>query len=149
VRWWLFLLLAGCEVPNTAVVFENDLPSTVYAAFWQVAVDTPIAPGSASPPAGVVSASANTAYAVLAPGWDPSSSELPKTLIALESVDGFAVPLGDTLDIPVDGTAFAGNCAAGSTLPQTEADFITQRVFATDFIGLIYDAATCTTTGGP
>jgi len=51
------------------------------------------------------------------------------------------------LHIPVDDATFSGNCAAGSVLTQTQADFITRRVFATDFAGRHYDAATCTTTG--
>jgi hypothetical protein len=53
------------------------------------------------------------------------------------------------LTITVDDTAFIGNCAAGTFLAQTEADFVTQRVFAQTFAGLHYDAATCTTTGAP
>ena len=55
--------------------------------------------------------------------------------------------LNNTLHIPVDDTTFVENCSAGSSLTQNQADFITQRVFASDFAGLNYDAQTCTTTG--
>ncbi len=151
VRLVVFCLLAaGCEVPSTNLVAANAYPSTyVYAAFWQVAIATPIAPGATSNPLPVVSASANRAYALLAPGWDPASGAMPTSFVALESIDGFAVHLGDTLDITIGDATFAGNCTAGSVLSQADADFITQRVFATEFAGFTYDAATCTTTGGP
>src|SRR5580700_5056432 len=71
-----------------------------------------------------VPASANTAYAVLAPGWDPTSSTSPT---------GFAVPLGDTLQIPVEDKTFMGNCASKSFLSQSQADLITQRIFPSIF----------------
>jgi hypothetical protein len=101
-----------------------------------------------------VPASDNTAWVVLAPGWDPSSSSPPKSFVVLQSLSGFAVHLNDTLHIPVDDADFAGNCVSGSTLTQSQADFITQLVFVKDpvtggpgiFQGLQYDAATCTTT---
>jgi hypothetical protein len=97
-----------------------------------------------------VAASANTAYVVLAPGWDPTSDPTsttqPTSFIVLQSRDGFAVNLGDTLHIPVDDTTFAGNCTAGSVLTQAQADFITQLVFPSTFRSFHYDAATCTTT---
>jgi hypothetical protein len=46
----------------------------------------------------------------------------------------------------VDDTDFAGNCATGSALTQSQADVITQLVFPSIFQGLQYDAATCRTT---
>jgi hypothetical protein len=64
----------------------------------------------------------------------------------MQSRSGFAVHLNDTLHIPVDDADFAGNCATGSALTQSQADFITQLVFPGTFQGLQYDAATCTTT---
>jgi hypothetical protein len=145
------LLVSACAVPNTNVVFENGYTSiVVYAAFWQVGLAEPLSPGGASDPETVVPASPNTAYALLAPGWSASSTTQPPTsLVALQSLDGFAVHLGDTLTIAVSDATFAGNCASGSMLDQTAADFITQRVFASEFIGLTYDAATCTTTNSP
>ncbi len=142
---------AGCDTPSTSVIVQNQFaPVTsfvVYRAFWQaVAFDDPIAPGEASDPASTVPASPNTAWALVAPGWDPASAATPTSFIVLQSRGGFAVSLRDTLRIPVDDTTFAGDCAAGSTLSQQEADFITRRVFAAELAGLVYDAATCTTT---
>jgi hypothetical protein len=159
----LALFAAGCNgPPPTYVVFHNDYPSSstrplvVYQAYWQ-ATSFPnpeagavggIPPGASSVPESAVPASAdmNMAYVVLAPGWDPTSSTPPTSFVLLESRGGFGVSLGDTLDIPIDDTTFVGNCAAGSTLNSSEADFIRQRVFAPVFANVDYDAKTCTTT---
>jgi hypothetical protein len=105
-------------------------------------------------PDDTVPASANTAYVILAPGWDPKSPTPPTSLVGMQSRNGFGVELGDTLQIPVDDATFIGNCASGSSLSQAQADFITQFVFPSDFATLRYDAATCTTApvgdaGGP
>lgn len=143
------LVLVGCfPRPDTSVVVENDYsPAServVYAAFWQaVSFSAPIQPGSSSPPVSTVAASENTAYVLLAPGWDPNDTETPKELIVLQSTAGFSVGFDDTLVIPVDDQTFTGNCASGSHLTQPDADFITQRVFQSQFAGLSYDAATC------
>jgi len=149
-------LVAGCDSPQTFVVLDNHYPPAampplvVYRALWQaVSFQTAVPPGSSSDPQSTVAASANTAYVLLAPGWDPKSSTQPTSFLVLQSIDGFEVHLNNTLHIPVDDMTFVGNCAAGSFLSQGQADFITQRVFASDFAGLSYDAATCTTTGGP
>jgi hypothetical protein len=146
----------GCDyidTPYTYVVVDNNYaasaatPLVVYQAYWQaVAFTTPVPPGSSSAPLSTVPASANTAWAVLAPGWDPSSSSPPTTFVVMQSRSGFAVHLGDTLHIPVDDADFAGNCATGSALTQSQADFITQLVFPSVFQELKYDAATCMTT---
>jgi hypothetical protein len=145
----------GCDSPNTNVVLDNRYPPSttdalvVYHAFWQaVSFTTPIRPGASSDPQNTVAASANTAYVLLAPGWDPTQSTSPPSLIVLSSQTGFDVHVNQTLRIPVDDSTFVGNCAAGRFLPQDQADFITQRVFASDFAGRSYDAATCTTSGG-
>ena len=153
----LFIALScsGCDQPHTYVVLENNYPRStvslvVYHAFWQaVSFQTPVPPESSSDPQDTIPASANTAYAVLAPGWDVTSSIAPTSLIAIQSRNGFEVHLNNTLHISVDDTTFVGNCASGSSLTQEQADLITQRVFASDFEGLSYDAATCTTSGGP
>jgi hypothetical protein len=144
----------GCEPPSTTstfVVLQNDYPRAsglvIYQAFWQaVSFQTPIPPGSSSDPENTVPASPNTAYVVLAPGWNPSSKTTPTTFIVLRSRTGYAVDVHDTVDIPVSDSSFDGDCAAGSFLTQSQADFITQRVFSSIFGGLEYDAATCTTT---
>jgi hypothetical protein len=160
----LWIFAAGCDTPQTNVVVDNRYPPSqanalvVYHAFWQaVSFTSPIPPGSSSDPQSAVAASANTAYVILAPGWNPAAdggSATPTSFVVLQSRDGFGVHLDTTLHIPVDDSAFAGNCAAGSFLTQEQADFITQRVFQGDFAGLRYDASTCATTpatggGGP
>ena len=144
----------ACEVPTTVVAVENQYPTAsndvVYRAFWQaVRFDMPLAPGNTSDELPTVPASANTAYALLAPGFDPASTTRPTSIVVLESKSGFSIPLDTTLHIPIDDTTFAGNCAAGSFLSQDQADFVTERVFQADMTGLIYDAATCTTRSAP
>jgi len=141
------------SAPQTQVVLDNqyapDTALVVYDAYWLNVsfAGEPVPPGSSSSPQSIVPASAdNTAYVVLAPGWDPTSTTPPQTLVVVQSRSGFAVALGDTLRIPVDDRGFEGNCAAGSRLTQSQADFLTQIVFTADFAGLAYDAATCTTT---
>lgn len=148
-------LAAAClnvDTPYTDVDLDNRYPASsatplvVYEAQWQaVTFSTPLLPGASSGPQPTVPASDNTAYAVLAPGWNPASTTRPSAFVVLQSRSGFAVNLGDTLRIAVDDTTFAGNCAAGSVLTQSEADFITQIVFASTFAGHRYVAATCTT----
>jgi hypothetical protein len=150
------LFLIGCDKPSTTVSVDNAYAPVdalvIFRAFWQaVLFDMPIAPGASSGPQDTVAASPNTAYVVVARGWDPAAAAAPSPaqLIVLQSRQGFEVHWNTTLHIPVDDTTFAGNCAAGSVLTQEQADFITQRVFAAEFAGRQYDAATCTTTGAP
>ena len=152
-------LLAGCDTPHTYVVIDNNYSLStsfvIYRAFWQSAsFPTPVPPGSSSDPQAALPASANTAYVVLAPNWNPASSNAPTAFIVMQSRSGFELHLDHTLHIPVDDVNFVGNCSAGSILSQDEADLITQRVFADTFTDLRYDATTCTTTpiddsGGP
>jgi hypothetical protein len=144
-------LAASCSAPTTRVVLENDYsPSSgliVYAAAWQaVSFPSPLPPGTSSDPQSTVPASANTAYVVLAPGWDPTSTATPTSLLLLESKVGYGVDLGDTLSIPLGDSTFAGNCASGSPLSQAEADFILQQEFPSVGAAAQYEAATCTTT---
>ncbi len=152
----LALLATGCanvDTPYTYVALDNGYPTSspvplvVYQAAWQAtAFQTPLPPGASSGPLATVPASENTAYVVLAPGWDPTSSSPPTSFVVLQSRSGFAVRLDTTLHIPVDDARFMGNCAAGSVLTQSQADFITQLVFPGTFQGLSYDAARCVTT---
>jgi hypothetical protein len=144
----------GCDPgPHTAVVLTNGYPATgtaplvVYRAYWEnVSFPTPIDPGFSASPQPAESTSGVTAYVVLAPGWDPELSATPKSLVVLQSRVPIATSYNDLLTITVDDTAFAGNCVAGSLLPQAQADFITQVVFPSDFAAYRYDAATCTLT---
>jgi hypothetical protein len=153
------LTAAGCDPgPHTAVVLANGyLPTSaappllvVYRAYWQnVSFPTPIEPGQASPPQPAESTSGDTAYVVLAPGWDPELQATPTSLVVLQSRVPIATSYNALLTITVDDTAFAGNCQGGSPLPQAQADFITQVVFPCDFAAYRYDAATCTLTPNP
>ncbi len=150
------LAATGCDMPDTSVVLANGYPASaptplvVYDAFWQaVELAAPLAPGASSPPQFTVAASPNTAYALLAPGWDPTSATPPASYVLLESRDGFAVGFDDALVIPIDDAHFAGNCATGSQLAQHDADFLATRVFARELGARSYDAATCTLAGAP
>jgi hypothetical protein len=150
----LALLAVACnDGTDTYVVVANDYPASasvplvVYQAYWEAtAFQTPIPPGTSSAPQNTVAASANTAYAVLAPGWDPTSGVRPTSFVVLESRSGYSVQLRDTLSIPVDDTTFAGNCVTGSFLDTSDANTITTLVFPSIFAGTTYDPATCTTT---
>ncbi len=146
-------LAAACEKPETTVIVDNDYPPTstnalvVYRAHWQaVTFVQPVSPGASSEPEPTVAASANTAYVVLAPGWDPNSGAAPTSLVVLESTSGFDVHLNGTLHIPVSDSTFAGNCAASSFLSRADSDFITRQVFRDVFAGFDYDPSTCTLT---
>jgi hypothetical protein len=141
----------GCVPYSTNVVIENrytsatPAPLVIYRAAWHaIAFKEPIAPGTSSAAEVTLPASSNTAYVLVAPGWDPASATKPTKLVVLQSRDGFEVHLDTTLHIPVDDTTFAGNCAAGSRLSQADADVLTRLVFPGDFAGVTYDAATCT-----
>ena len=142
----------ACDKPQTTVILDNNYPASptgalvVYRAHWQAVSFENITPGSSSDPQSSVSASENSAYVVLAPGWDPASSAPPTSFVVMQSRAGLDLHFDDTLHIRVDDTTFIGNCGARSFLPQAQADFITQRIFPNDFASLRYDAATCTTT---
>lgn len=157
---------AGCDrAPQATVVLDNDyapmaaVALPVYFALWQAVVFAdPVAPGSSSPVESSLAATDNTAYVVLAPGWDPTSKTPPTSFILMQSRSGFTVHLDETLHIPVDDSTFVGNCAAGSFLSQEQADFIAERVFTSAIFDAAprpfhYDAATCAmsplTDGGP
>ena len=141
------------SAPETTVMLDNRYPPAiegalvVYDAFWQTVSfrGKSIEPGACSAPQSAVPTSGDVAYAVLATGWVPTGTTPPASFIVLESKGAFAVALGETLHIPVDDLDFAGHCPA-SPLAQAQADFLTQIVFSDDFVGRLYDAATCTTT---
>jgi len=153
----ILAFVAACDqAPHTMAVLDNGYPAdagtplVVYHAFWSaVPFQAPVPPGTSSDPQVAEPASPNTAYVVLAPGWDPQSSAPPTSFVVMQSRGGFGVNFNDTLHIPVDDTSFAGNCAAGSFLTQDQADFITQLVFPNDFASFTYDPTTCTTTPIP
>jgi hypothetical protein len=99
------------DTPHTYVVFDNDYTArsglVIYDAWWEgVSFDASattshavIPPGSSSAPRDTVPTSDNTAYVVLAPGWDPTSTKPPPTFIVMQSRSGFEVHLNNTLHI--------------------------------------------------
>jgi hypothetical protein len=140
---------SACSTSDpTQAVVDNGYPAlpdggdpatqtVVYASWWSVTLfSTPVPAGAESDPARAVT-STDFAYAVLAPGWDPSSTT------ALHA------DRGDTLHIVVSDATVIGNCAAGKPLSQEDADFITQRIFPGLFSGVSYDAAKCVATTIP
>jgi hypothetical protein len=145
--------LAACDTEDatTAVVVnayssEQTQPNVVYRVWWQTTYfPDAVVPGATSNEERSVPGT-RTAYALLAPGWDPTSGAPPKTLVVVQSRNPFEIHRGDQLQIQVDDDHFRGSCRAGSFLSQAEADFITGDIFAGDFAGATYDPATCITT---
>jgi hypothetical protein len=147
----------GCETEDaTMVVVDNDYPAvdggdsakeiTVYKVWWVTSLmPDPVAPGSEGQPARTVP-NDDFAYAVLAPGWDPSSSDAPTTFIPAKSAAKLSAARGDTLHVRVSDDTFVGNCLAGKPLSQDDAAFITQRIFPVEFARVDFDAKTCTAT---
>jgi hypothetical protein len=142
----LLLFVAGCETenPSTAVV-ENGSGAVIYRAWWsETLFRDPIAPGAASEQFRTTPAT-DTAYVLLAPGWDPASGAPPTSFIVLRSKQPLDVDRGHLLHIAVSDATFDGNCGAGSPLSQAEADRITSTIFAGETSAFTYDAAMCTT----
>ena len=132
-----------------AEVAEGGDPATrvvVYKTWWVTTLFTePVPPAMTSAELRTVPAR-DTAYALLALGWDPASGAPPTTLIPVRSKEPLAVSRGKVLRILVSDGAFTGNCAASQALTQEDADFITRRIFPGEFVKLSYDATTCTST---
>jgi hypothetical protein len=145
-------LLIACKTEDpTFAVVENAYPQgiVVYRAWWETTLFTePVLPGMTSSDQRSVPES-DTAYVLLAPGWDPASGQPPTTLLPARSKVPFEVDRGSTLRITVSDATFQGNCAAQQPLSQEDADFITQRIFPGEFATLTYDAKTCTSTPVP
>ena len=150
----LALVPASCDQgPHTSVVLANGYapsattPMVVYRAYWQnIAFPTPVDPGSSAAAQPAEPTSGDTAYALLAPGWDPELAATPGSLVVLQSRVPISATFNQQLTITIDDTTFAGNCLAGSPLSQAQADFITQVVFPCELTMARYDAATCTLT---
>ncbi len=148
--------VTGCQTEDaTMVVVDDDYPSvadggdssqemTVFKVWWVASLlPDPVRPGNEGQPERTVP-STDFAYAVLAPGWDPSSATPPVELLPAKSTGKLGVARGDTLHVHVSDATFVGNCAVGNALSQDDADFITQRIFPGTFANVRYDAATCT-----
>jgi hypothetical protein len=140
--------VAACDTEDaTTAVVDDDYSAAdavvVYKVWWSTALfSTPVVPGAESDSSRVVTDDA-TAYALLAPGWDPTSGAPPTYLVAVKSKATLSVARGDELHIRLSDSTMTGRCAAGGGLMQADADFITQRIFPGDFAGGTYDAKTC------
>ncbi len=152
------LCWTGCESETpTGAIIQNGYPVasdatnsspgvTIYKAwYFTTAFVDPVAPGGLSDTQRTVPAT-DYVYAVLAPGWDPSGAEPPTTLIPVRSKGRLSAARGGILTIDVSDATFDGNCMAGSSLSQDDADFITQRIFPGQFASVAYDAKTCRAT---
>jgi hypothetical protein len=150
---------AACDTENpTMVVVDNGyapVPDggdpktqmTVFKVWWVTSLlPDAVGPGGEGQPQRTVP-NTDFAYALIAPGWDPSSPMPPTTFVAARSAVRLTASRGDTLHVPVSDNTFVGNCAVGKPLLQDDADFITQRIFPAEFTGSTYDAATCVATG--
>lgn len=151
-------LVVGCDDTETTAVVDNAYPTlsdggvdplnsiTVYRAWWLVTAFTdPVAAGTSSNSHRVVDG-LDSAYFVLAPGWDPKSGSVPTHLIVAKTKTAIGVSKGDVLHITANDENLVGNCAAKQPLTQSDADFITQNIFPDELAGFTYDAATCTLT---
>jgi hypothetical protein len=148
----------ACETGSpTYAVIDNQYPppatdggtgpqDVVYRGWWSVTYfAAPVPAGAESDPNRVVLGS-DYAYAVLAPGWDPTSGSPPTTLLPMRTKEKLTVGRGGTLHITISDATADGNCAAGQPLPQDVVDLVTQSIFPGEFAGFTYDAATCTAT---
>jgi hypothetical protein len=108
--------------------------------------DAGVLPGSSSSPETTLQTSGDTAYALLAPGWNPTDDAGPTAFVVLESNEPIAVSPGEVAHIRVDDSTFRGRCDAGSKLTQEEADIVTGAFFSDIFAHVKYDATSCTTT---
>jgi hypothetical protein len=134
----------GLDGGRSAADGDPATEMTVYKVWWVTTLlPDPVAPGQEGQVQRTVPG-ADHAYAVLAPGWDPSSGTPPTRFIAARSTASLGAARGTTLHVHVSDATFDGNCAAGRSLTQDEADLITQRIFPAEFAGIAYDAATCT-----
>jgi hypothetical protein len=151
------LIIACCTPDPTKAVVDNGYPElvdggdpstqvVVYKAWFVTTLFTePVLPAQSSDERRSVPAT-DSAYALLAPGWDPEGTAPPTTLIAVQSKAKLSVSRGDFLHLSISDATFKGSCAAKQPLSQAEADFITQRIFPGEFASVTYDAATCTST---
>jgi hypothetical protein len=155
------LTSTACDTPNpTNAVVDNAYPEladggdpstqvVVYKAWFVTTLFTePVLPAQSSDERRSVPAT-DSAYALLAPGWDPEGTAPPTALIAVQSKGKLSVRRGDVLHLAVSDATFTGNCAAKQPLSQADADFITQRIFPGDFANVTYDATTCTSAPTP
>jgi hypothetical protein len=146
---WLLLMAAGCET-DTATSAQVDNAyldraggTSVYEAWWVTThFSRAVAAGASSQPQRTVP-DTGYAYALLEPGFDPSSGSAPSRLVAVRSREPLRGKRGETLHIVVSDETFIGNCAAGSTLSNEDARLIVHSIFPGPFHGLAYEPSSC------
>lgn len=132
-----FVLLA-CETETaTTAVVDNRYPAdnVVYRAWWVASYfDMPVYPAASSETIRSVPAT-GPAYVIVAPKWDPSSSDPPTTFVPMQSKAPLSVSRGDTLHIAVDDAGFY------SHLSLHDATYIQESIFPGELGGMDYDVA--------
>lgn len=149
--------LAACETETpTMAIVENSYPEVpngeasatrivVYKAWWVATLfKEPVLPAAVSDEERSVPET-DFVYALLAPGWDPTTGAVPTKLVAVKSKAKLGVARGETLHIAVSDETFDGNCDAQQPLSQEDAAIVTQRIFPGDFANVAYDPESCTT----
>ena len=155
------VVVVGCETEDaTTVVVDNQYPDAVdaspsivanviYRASWVTTYfDVPVAPGTSSESLRGVPNS-DTAYVLLAPGWDPTSAEAPSAFAVRQSIVPFSSTRGHELHIGVSDETFTGNCVAGKALSDVDRAFLVERIFPLELTKLTYDPNTCLFTRTP
>lgn len=136
----LGVLLTSCDDATSVRVLNDTDESVVHRLWWQTTLfTTPVEPQGTSEFERTVPAS-DFAYVLLTSSADDAGTQQP-----LRSRERLSVQRGAVLDVHVNATDWLGFCDAGQPLTQDEADFITQRIFATQFEGQTFEAASCTT----
>jgi len=132
----------ACETENaTTAIVDNHDTAVVYRAWWVTTYfDDPVGAGTSSSSLRSVPAT-GTAYALLAPGWDPMSSTPPTSLAVRQSRTALSASRGEELHITVADDAFFGSCTA--PLSADDRDFIAERIFPGELAGFTYDPTTC------
>jgi hypothetical protein len=143
------MVVVDNDFSPTGAAADPSAGTSVFKVWWVTSLlPDPVAPGGEGQAERTVPAT-DFAYAVLAPGWAPSSTTAPSRFLAAKSSVALSASRGDTLHVHVSDATFVGDCAVGAPLTQGDADFITQRIFPGEFAGVVYDAATCTTSALP
>lgn len=146
----LAVLAAGCDAPTRGEVYNTYVDDTVVYKVWFQTTLFPDAllPGERSVQERLVP-SEDFAFALLAPGWDPTSASPPATLMVVKTSAKSTIDRGGVLVLELNHETVDGDCRHGKSLSQDDADLITQRIFPGPFTGSTYDAKTCVVTPAP
>lgn len=135
----LSVLLTSCDDATSVRVMNDTDAAIVNRLWWQTTLfTTPVEPHQRSAFERTVPAS-DFAYALLT-----STTGDAGTLLPIRSRERLNVERGAALELDVNTTDWLGFCDAGQPLTQDEADFITQRIFVTQFADQTFEAASCT-----